>query len=294
MNFVGAGNFNVGDGTGVETIKVDPSATGAIQLKNVANFATPTATDRILMLDPTSPTGDKVWTRSLSSLVAANQGLIVNNTVNPGTTTVQLGDTIDGNSPINTTRFITMTGASPSLTYDGTGVLNLGTSGNLNVTVKTGTQNFDVNTMGGNMTLQSTGLDVTGAAGNANNFLWVDTVSNQVHRARTSTMGRDNAALDFLAVDHTTGNIVRAISPTAGIFRGQIAGTGVFQYTSPAIPSLLAGASITCTIENHSGVLGAVLVQVTNITTGAGGTFSVETSDNIPAGSFINYVVMNP
>ena len=58
MTFDGAGNFNVGDGTSAENIKLDPSATGAVQLKNIANFATPTNTDRILMLDPTSPTGD--------------------------------------------------------------------------------------------------------------------------------------------------------------------------------------------------------------------------------------------
>jgi len=232
-------------------------------------------------LDPTSPTGDKVWTRSLSSLVAANQGLIVNNTANPGTTTVQLGDTVDGSSPINTTRFITMTGATPSLTYDGTGTLNFGTAGNLAV---------NINTKASDMTIQGSNLDNA----NASNFMWVDTVTNVVHRAKTNSLGRDNSAVDFVAIDHTTGNIVRAISPTAGIFRGQIAGTGVFQYTSPAIPSILAGASITCTIENHSGVLGAVLVQVTTITTGVNGTFQVETSDNIPAGSFINYVVMNP
>jgi len=214
--------------------------------------------------------------------VGANNGLIVDSST--GVSIVQLGALASGVNSINgVARFVSQSGIGAALNFDGDGAMNIGGA--------TGNMALNINTGASQMTLQSTVLD---NVANANNFVWVDTVNNQVHRARTSALGRDNAALDFVAIDHVTGNIVRAISPTAGISRGQIAGTGVFQYTSPAIPSILAGASITCTIENHSGVLGAVLVQVTAITTGVNGTFQVETSDDIPAGSFINYVVMNP
>jgi hypothetical protein len=280
MTFDGAGNFNVGDGTSNETIKLDPSATGAVQLKNIANFATPTATDRILMLDPTSPTGDKVWTRTLSSLVGANQGLVVDITTNPGTSVVQLGDTVDGGNPINVARFVTLTGATPSLSFDGTGALNLGTAGNLAV---------NIDTKASDMTIQSTNLDNA----TTNNFAWVDSNTHVVHRTTTSTMVRDNAAVDFIAIDHITGNIIKAISPTAGIYRGHVSWTN-WQQTITLFPgqTILANASITATIENHA-TQGTVVIQVTNVTVG-GATFDIETADSPTPGSFINYVVMNP
>jgi len=47
---------------------------------------------------------------------------------------------------------------SQAIDFESSGTLNLGVAGNLHVTVNTGTQNFDVNTVGGAMTLQSTGL----------------------------------------------------------------------------------------------------------------------------------------
>ncbi|MDP4237544.1 MAG: hypothetical protein Q8919_13960, partial [Bacteroidota bacterium] len=137
---------------------------------------------------------------------------------------------------------------------------------------------------------QGANLDATAI----NNFAWIDSNTHVVHRTTTAAMVRQNTVNDYVGIDPTTGNIVRSISPTAGIYRGQIVGTGTYTYTSPAIPNLLAGASITCTVENHTGVLGAIVVQVTGVTTGTNGTFTVETSDDVQSGSFINYVVMNP
>jgi len=277
LTFDGTGNFTIGGGASVQAITLDPGATGSTNFKNLAPIAAAAATDRFVVM---AAGNDKAFTRSLSSLVGANQGLIVDSS--SGVSIVQLGATVDGTNPISVGRFITMTGATPSLTYDGTGTLNLGTTGNLALNINTGTQQT---------TWQSTVLDVTGAAGNANNFLWVDTVSNQVHRARTSTMARDNSAIDFLAVDHTTGNIVRAISPTNGIYRGHVAWASWNQtITLPAGQTILAGASITVTIENHASQ-GTVPVQVTNV---GGTTFDIAASDDPTAGSFINYIVMNP
>jgi hypothetical protein len=58
--------------------------------------------------------------------------------------------------------------------------------------------------------------------------------------------------------------------------------------------NIQAGAAINVSVENHSGVLGAIVVQVTTVSTGVAGTFSVESSENIQSGSFINYTVINP
>src|SRR6185503_271192 len=102
---------------------------------------------------------------------------------------------------------------------------------------------------------------------------------NNVRRATAQDIDTNAAPVMFMAVD-ATGNIVQTPSPTTGLYRGQIAGTGTFTYTSPSIPVLTAGASITATIENHSGVLGAVSVQITNVSYGTPGTFSVESSEN--------------
>jgi hypothetical protein len=230
---------------------------------------------------------DKVLTRALTSLVNANEGLVVDNALTPGTSTVQLGAIVDGTNPIDVGRFVTFTGATPSLTYDGTGTMNLGTTGNLALNINTGTQP---------MTVQGTTLAAaaaaTPAASKFHNIVYVDETSHAVQTVTAANMARNDAPTDFVAIDPATGNFVKAVSPTAGVTRGQIAGTGAFQYTSPAI-NIAANASITCTIENHTGVLGAIVVQVTNVTTGAAGTFSVESSESIQAGSFINYIVMN-
>ncbi|HET9137674.1 MAG TPA: hypothetical protein VFO76_13665, partial [Candidatus Kapabacteria bacterium] len=109
-------------------------------------------------------------------------------------------------------------------------------------------------------------------------------------------MARNDAPTDYVAIDPTTGNIVKSISPTAGIYRGHEPWTNWTQtITLGATQTIQANASITVTIENHNSQ-GTIGIQVTNVTTGAGGSFSIETTDVPPAtpGSFINWVVMNP
>lgn len=282
LNIEGSGNINLGDGAGTVDIKLDPGAAGAIQMKNVANFATPTATDRFVMLDPTGAAGDKVFTRTLSSLVNANNGLIVDNTVTPGTSTVQLGSPATGGALLLTDRFVGL--ATHALNYEGDGSVNVGTGGNVSLNVNTGAT--------GNMTLQGTTLSAGAATPGFDNMAFVDQTTHNVRIAKTSDLTRNDVPTLFLTLD-AAGNVIKSITPTAGLTKGQIAGNGNFQYTSPAI-NIVNGASITATIENHTGVIGAISVQITNVTAGPAGTFSVESSESIQNGSFINWVVINP
>ncbi len=277
LNFDGSGNFNVGSATGVLNMTLDPGTTGFITMNDINTLpnANIDSNNRFVVLDETT---NRTYTRKLTSLVNANNGLIVDNSVSPGTSTVQLGAPATGGALLLSDRFIGM--SNKVLNFEGDGTYNIGTTGNIAFNVNTGTQA---------MTIQSASLDNT----SINNFAWIDSTTHAVHRTTTAALVRQNTVNDFVAIDPTTGNIVRAISPTAGIFRGQIAGTGAFQYTSPAI-DIKAGASITATVENHTGIIGAIVVQVTNVTQGTTGTFSVESSESIQTGSFINYVVMNP
>lgn len=236
----------------------------------MTNIPTDTTAPSILALDGTG----RVRLRSLTSLVTADNGLIVT-----GNNNVSLGSPASSGAPLLTDRFVSL--GTHALNFEGTGSVNVGTGNDVSLNVNTGTA--------GNVTIQGATLNSTS---DFNNIAFVDTATNQVRRAKTSLMTQNNTPSLYLAID-ATGNIVKSISPTTGITRGQIAGTGTFTYTSPAV-NILAGASITASVENHTGVSGAIVVQVTGVTTGAAGTFSVETSENIQAGSFINYVVMNP
>jgi hypothetical protein len=283
MNFNGAGSFTVGDGTAAATnITLDEgTGTGSINFKNVANDATPASTDRFVVMAAAS---DKVLTRSLSSLVNANNGLIVDNTVTPGTSTVQLGATAPGDVPsaLGANRFINMNGKT--LNFEQNGVLNLGTAGaggsNMAVNVNTGTSDMTI-----------TGANLASPANTVvPDVAFVD-ATNVVHTITPANMVRDNAAVDFIAIDHTTGGIVKAVSPTAGIYRGHVSWTGWQQtITLPAGQTIAANASITATIENHASA-GSVVIQITNV---GATTFDIETADTPTAGSFINYIVINP
>ena len=278
LNIEGSGSINLGDGAGTANIKLDPGAAGFITAKNVATLPTPTATDRFVVLETGT---DHAYTRTLTSLVNANNGVIVDNVLTPGTSTVQLGAPATGGANILVDRFIGLN--SKNLNFEGDGSVNVGTTGNANLNVNTGTT--------GNMKLEGTTLSAGAGTPGFNNMAFVDQATNNVRVAKTSDVTVNATPTMFITVDGT-GNITKSVSPTTGFTKGQIAGTGTFTYTSPAI-NIAAGASITCTVENHTGINGTVLVQVTNVTTGAAGSFSVETSENVQAGSFINYVVMN-
>jgi len=295
LNFEGAGNFVVGDGTGSSlgiTFDQGTANTSFIRMLNVPANTPPLATDKFVYLDAAT---NHVNTRLLSSLVAANNGLIVDNTSNPGQSIVQLGDSLSAavGSQLSRDRWIGMNGKN--LTFEGSGAISLGAlaataggsvAGNVNVNVNTGTSN---------MTITGANLDQSGASAGAsfNNMAWIDSTTNVVHRTTTAALARDNAAIDFIAIDHTSGAIVRAVSPTAGIYRGHVSWTNWQQtITLGAGQTIQAGASITVSIENHA-TAGTVAIQVTNVTTN-GNTFDIETADVPTTGSFINYVVMNP
>ncbi len=271
MNFINgsgtASTMTIGNGTNTMNLSINPGSTGNVTMTNIP---TDTLAPSILALDGTG----RVRLRSLTSLVTADNGLIVT-----GNNNVSLGSPASSGAPLLTDRFVSL--GTHALNFEGTGSVNVGTGNDVSLNVNTGTA--------GNVTIQGATLNSTS---NFNNIAFVDTATNQVRRAKTSLMTQNNTPSLYLAID-ATGNIVKSISPTTGITRGQIAGTGTFTYTSPAV-NILAGASITASVENHTGVSGAIVVQVTGVTTGAAGTFSVETSENIQAGSFINYVVMNP
>ncbi|HET9135565.1 MAG TPA: hypothetical protein VFO76_02920, partial [Candidatus Kapabacteria bacterium] len=114
LHFQGAGGFLIGDGTAQTDVTVDPGAAGFITLNEI-DAATVAPSDRMLILD----NANHVLTRNLTSLIQANEGTTIDSST--GTAIVQLGHTTDGNSQITTNRFIQFTGATPSLTWDGTG-----------------------------------------------------------------------------------------------------------------------------------------------------------------------------
>lgn len=266
--------FNLGTGTNAFNINIDPGTAGNVNLQNID---VDTTAQNIIVTDATG----NVRSRSLSSLIDldANNGLIIADT--GSRQTVQLGSSISGGAPLLENRLVSLN--SFNLTIEGAGGnMNLGNAtSNVTTNVHTGTT--------GNMTLQGTTLN---SAVGADNILFVNGTTNQVHRAQTLTLDSNATPAQFLTIDNT-GKITRSQSPIINFFRGQIAGTGIFQYTSPTM-NIQAGAAINVSVENHTGVIGAIVVQVTNVTTGTAGTFSVETSENIQSGSFINYTVINP
>ncbi|HYM21128.1 MAG TPA: hypothetical protein VEW28_09015 [Candidatus Kapabacteria bacterium] len=266
MNFMGAGNFNVGDGTSIEHITLDAGATGNLTI----NHLTTTNDTSILILDASN----NVHVRALTSLVNADNGLTIANG-----NTVELGSAATNNAPLLSNRFVNFN--SKTLNFENDGTFNVGTGGNMNLAVNTGST--------GNMSI--TGATLNAATG-MNNFLWADTSNGNVRRTKTNDIATNTTPAYYITIDNT-GQVTKSI-PNSTIFRGQIAGTGVYQYTSPNIANLVSGAAITLTVENHTGVTGAIVAQVTDVTPGTPGTFKVETSENIQSGSFINYVVMNP
>jgi hypothetical protein len=269
-NTTGASEFRIGDGTNTLNVNIDPGGAGNLNLQNIDNDDT---LSTFLAIDLTG----NVRTRTLASLVDADNGLTA--AVVGGTSVVSLGSTGTGLAPLLTNRFVSLGGFD--LNWEGTGNFNLGdATSNVTTNIHTGTT--------GNVTLQGSTLD---AVTNVTNFLYTD--GNNVRRATAQDIDTNATPVMYMAVD-AAGNIVQAPSPTAGIYRGQIAGNGSFTYTSPAIADLQAGASINCTVYNTTGVLGTVSVQVTGVTAGTPGTFTVETSESIQTGSFINYMVMNP
>ena len=286
LNFDGTGNFNIGDGTSAQNITLDPSATGSTNFKNLAPDATPAGTDRFVMMTAGS---DKALTRALTTLVNANNGLIVDNVVTPGTSTVQLGAPLTGGSTLLTDRYIGL--SNQALNFEGDGTYNLGTTGNIAFNVKTGTSN---------MTLQGANLAspaaATVAASDFTNIAYVNSTTNVVHTITSANMARQDVVTDFVGIDPATGTFVKSISPTAGIFRGHTAWGGATwtqTITLAAGQTIVNGASVTVVNENHTGE-GTVSIQVTNVTAGTPGSFTVEASDILPNTSFINWVVMNP
>jgi hypothetical protein len=269
-NTTGTSNFDLGDGTNTFNVNIDVGASGDLNLQNIDNDDT---LSTFLAIDLSG----NVRTRTLASLVDADNGLTA--AVVSGTSVVSLGSTATGGAPLLTDRFVSMGGFD--LNWEGTGDFNLGDAASVvNTNIHTGAT--------GNMTLQGTTLN---SVANITNFIYTD--GNNVRRATAQQIDTNDTPVMYMAVD-ASGNIVQSPSPTANFYRGQIAGTGTYTYTSPAVPVLLAGASITCTVYNTTGVLGTVSVQVTGVSNGTPGTFTVETSENIQAGSFINYMVMNP
>lgn len=265
--------FTLGTGTNTFNVGIDVGPAGNLTLTNID---IDTTADNILVTDATG----NVRSRSISSLVdvEANNGLITTDT--GSRVTVQLGSPATGGAPLLANRFVSLN--SFDLNFEGAGNMNLGNAtSNVSTNINTGTT--------GNMTLQGTTLNSTVGV---DNFAFVNTTTNVVHRAGTLALDSNAAPDQYITIDNT-GRITRSQSPVVNFLRGQIAGTGVFQYTSPAM-NIQAGAAINVSVENHTGVIGAIVAQVTNVTTGAAGTFSVETSENIQSGSFINYTVINP
>ena len=265
--------FTLGTGTNTFNVGIDVGPAGNLTLTNID---VDTTANNILVTDATG----NVRSRSISSLVdvEANNGLITTDT--GSRVTVQLGSPATGGAPLLANRFVSLN--SFDLNFEGAGNMNLGNaSSNVSTNINTGTT--------GNMTLQGTTLNSTVGV---DNFAFVNTTTNVVHRAGTLALDSNATPDQFITIDNT-GRITRSQSPVINFLRGQIPGTGVFQYTSPAM-NIQAGAAINVSVENHTGVIGAIVAQVTNVTTGTAGTFSVETSENIQSGSFINYTVINP
>jgi hypothetical protein len=287
LHFQGVGNFVIGDGTATTGLTVDPGAAGFITLNQI-DAATVAPSDRMLILDNTN----HVLTRNLTSLIQANEGTTIDSST--GTAIVQLGHVTDGQSQITTSRFITMTGAAPALTWNGTGKFNLGTTGNLGVSINNGTDSLLVT----NSRFISSAVVASPAESRVHNLMYVDEATNAVHAVTATGMARNDSPTDYVAIDPATGNIVKAISPTAAIARGQEPWTGWQQtITLSGTQVIAAGAAITVSLQNpNTG--GTVAIQVTSVTpgTGAAANFHIETSDVPPsgAGEFINWVVINP
>lgn len=282
MNWEGAGNFNIGAGTAVQNIKLDPGATGFVRMNNIPASITPNVADRFTFLDATN----NVNTRTLSSLVDANMGL----SIDPAVTTqaiVQFGANAaaDAVHALTATRWVNMN--SNTINFEQNGTLNFGTAGpggsNMAVNVNTGTSDMTI-----------TGANLAAANGTAfHNMTYVDETSNVVHTITTANMTQNDVGIvNYIAVDPVNGNIIKTISPTAGIYRGHTAWTAWNQAGIGPAVAFNAAASITVTIENHASA-GTVAIQVTNVNAGAG-TFDIEAADLPTAGSFINWVVINP
>jgi hypothetical protein len=290
MNWEGAGNFNIGSGTAVQNIKLDPGATGFVRMNNIPASVTPLATDRFTFLDATN----NVNTRLLSSLVDGNNGIEIDLTSTPGTAIVQLGAaaSADVSSALAVDRFINMN--SHAISFEQNGTVNLGTAtSNMAVNVNTGTSNMTIT--GANL---ASPVAATPAASDFHNIAYVESATNVVHTITAANMARNDAPTDYVAIDPASGNFVKAISPTAAIARGQEPWTGWQQtITLSGTQVIAAGAAITVSLQNpNTG--GTVAIQVTSVTpgTGAAANFHIETSDVPPsgAGEFINWVVINP
>jgi hypothetical protein len=271
LNFDGAGNFNIGAG-GATTmdVKIDPGTAGTLTLNNL----TTTTDTTILILDAQN----HVHVRALNSLVTADNGLTTN-----ASDIVELGSAATGGAPLLHNSFVSLN-SGKTLNFESDGTINVGTGGNMNLAVNTGST--------GNMSINGSTLD---AGSNMNNFLWADTATGNVRRTKTSAIATNASPSYYITIDQN--GVVTKSNPNTTIIRGQIAGTGTFQYTASNL-GIKSGAAITLTVENHTGVLGAIVAQVTTVTPesggGGNGSFSVESSENIQNGSFINYIVVNP
>jgi len=270
MSYTGSGTFEVGDGVGTMNINLDPGAGGFINLQNIDASLIDT---NFLMTDATG----NVVTRGLSTLIDANNG--VTETVIGGVSTVQLGAPATGGSTLAVDRFVSLNGNDVNWEGDG----------NFNIGAATDDQSLNIHTGAlGNVTLQGTTLN---GVANLTNFLYTD--GTNVRRATAQQVDTIASPVMFMGVA-ATGEIVQTPNPLTGIYRGKIAGNGGYTYTSPAIANLDANAAIVCTIDNRTNVLGTIIVQVTDVTSGVNGTFEIECSESIQTGSSISYVVMNP
>ena len=269
VNSTGASTFTLGGGAGTLNTTIDPGTAGNLKLLNID----PSVTDDIfLVLDATG----NVVSRSLTGIIDANNGLT--EAVTAGVSTISLGSAgpTGSGAPLLTARFVAMN--TNDLSFEGTGNFNLGAGGDLSVNINTGST--------GNLTLQGTTLSPASPV--PSNFLYVD-ATNNVRRATAASIPAGTAST-YLAVD-AGGNVVNAPNPLNGIFRGVINGGAIPAYTFvQAVPGLLAGAAVTCTVYNTTGA-GTISVQVTNV---AAGTFSIELTENIATGSAVNWIAINP
>lgn len=271
-----ASSFNVTAGAlNTLNVNIDPGAAGNINLQNIDPLAT---AETILFLD--GPTGGNVVARTVDDLIDADNGLT--ETYATGVSTISLGSVAPGGAPLLADRYVSL--ATFDLNFEGaSGNFNIGTGGDVNTNINTGAT--------GNFTI--TGTSLTPAAPTPANFLYLD-AANNVRRATADDLPAGTATT-WMGVD-VGGNIVTG-DPMGGIYRGQIQGDGGWQYGGAldvSVPTLNAGSSIVCTIQNGSGVLGTISVQVTSVTTGTPGTFNVELSEEITSASYINWIVMNP
>lgn len=267
-----AATYTLGDGTNVLNLNINPGTGGNVNIQNL------TQDDTLSTLIVRDLAGN-IHTRTLESLVDADNGLIAN--VVNGQTIVSLGAPATGGAPLLTDRFVSLSGND--LNFEGTGNFNLGDA------ASSVTTNIHTGTGAGVLTFQGATRNSTVGI---NNFAFVNEANNEVHIA--STLALDSAAVpdQYITIDNA-GNVRRSPSPVVNFIRGQIPGDGNFQYTQNNV-QINAGAAIIATVENHTAVLGTIVVQVTNVTTGVNGSFSVEAAESIQSGSFINYTIMNP